>query len=867
MLKYLNVFRLIRDMKLQTKMIFLITGVVLISVVPLSYIVLQRNQAVVRDKTIEVCKNLGNNISNLATEELLINETYDDTRTALARLKDSSITGLLESYVLNIDGKYVADLHEQKENQAASPEEKKFYLTLPKLVEQELLIGKKKVLRFSYPIFIDYKKEKMRVGTAVFEFDKEKVYEPVRKIRRTIFMVSGIAFAVAIIIAISTAFYFTSPLKRLSEGAEIIGGGQLEHRIQVKRRDELGQLAFTFNQMTEQIQDFTHNLELKVKERTEELNRTLQEVQALKVAQDGDYYLTSLLLSPLQQNNNKSRYTKTHFYIEQKKKFKFRKWDAHIGGDICISDSIQLNGKTYTVILNGDAMGKSIQGAGGALVLGVVFNAALTRSRLVKNEKVYPEAWLKERFLDLHNVFISFEGSMYISVCMGLVEEDTGLFYYINAEHPWTVLFRDGIASFMEEELEIRKLGTPEQEDRFRVRIFQLLPGDVVITGSDGRDDLILTNEETGEEFVQEDETEFLRRVEEGEGNLEKIVKAVKENGKLMDDFTLLRVGYNETYETIVDLAVDEELGEKVGRGSLLVNEGKEEEALRVLEDVFVENQKYPDLLKLLGRLYYNKKEFARAAQCFEEYLNVNPGDNEYLYALSNTTRQVGNLHRAADLGERLYLRQHNHYLNLVNLAMIYRDLEIYARAKKMIERAIDINPDKPDVARLYREIREEARAKEDSLTEERKESIREEYEKHIVKAKELYQKKKYFPALVSFKKAMALDEQSSKLMFKIANCCFFTNNYKDAIRFYHRAIAINGSNYRARNNLGKVFFEQKEFENAREQWLLTLGLKEDFKPAIVNIKRLDTFLSARKREENGKEEGALLQTEEVEAV
>ena len=53
--------------------------------------------------------------------------------------------------------------------------------------------------------------------------------------------------------------------------------------------------------MTSQIQDFTQNLELKVAQRTEELNRTLQEVQALKIAQDGDYYLTSILLSPFNQ--------------------------------------------------------------------------------------------------------------------------------------------------------------------------------------------------------------------------------------------------------------------------------------------------------------------------------------------------------------------------------------------------------------------------------------------------------------------------------------------------------------------------------------------------------------------------------------
>lgn len=846
-------------------MILLIAGVVLISVVPLSYIVLQRNQAVVRGKTLEVCKNLGNNISNLATEELLINETYDATRTALARLKESSITGLLESYVLNIDGKYVADLNENKVNQDATPGEKEFYLNLPRLVEQELMVAKKAILRFSYPIFIEYKKEKMRVGTAVFEFDKRKVYEPVRQIRKTIIQVSGVAFAVAIVIAIGTAFYFTRPIKRLSEGARKIGGGELEHRIVVRRRDELGQLASTFNQMTEQIQDFTQNLELKVKKRTEELNQTLQEVQALKVAQDGDYYLTSLLLSPLQQNNNRSKYTNIDFYIEQKKKFKFRKWNAHIGGDICISDTITLNNKNYTVVLNGDAMGKSIQGAGGALVLGVVFNAALTRSRLVRNENIYPESWLKERFLDLHNVFISFEGSMYISVCMGLVEEDTGLFYYINAEHPWTVLYRDGIASFMEEELEIRKLGTPDQEDQFRVRTFQLMAGDVVITGSDGRDDLIIQDNETGEETVQEDENEFLRRVEEGKGELKVIVERVKSMGALMDDFTLLRIGYNEKYETIVDYSTDPETNEKIGKGSQLVKEGKEDEALKVLEDVFVENQKYPDLLKLLGRLYYNKKDLSRAAQCFTEYLDIHPGDNEYLYALSNTLRQMGDLNLAADLGERLYLREHNHYLNLVNLAMIYRELEIYSRAQKMIERAVDISSRNEEVTLLYRNIKKEARDKEKTLNEETLLQQKKDYQKLLERAQKFYSDKKYFPALSSYQKAIALFEDDSHIFYKMGNCCYHIQELADATSYYNRSIALNEKNYKTRNNLGNVLFDQRKLEEAREQWHIALNINPDYSAARINLQRLERY--EQQQEDSNQQNGHVQKPEALEKV
>ncbi len=120
-------------------------------------------------------------------------------------------------------------------------------------------------------------------------------------------------------------------------------------------------------------------------------------------------------------------------------------------------------------------MGKSIQGAGGALVLGVVFLSFIKRTQMiVESQNKSPERWIKECFYELQTIFESFDGSMLVSVVLGLVEEDTGVLYYLNAEHPWTVLYRDENASFIEDELELRKIGTKGMEGDVRVRIFHL---------------------------------------------------------------------------------------------------------------------------------------------------------------------------------------------------------------------------------------------------------------------------------------------------------------------------------------------------------------------------------------------------------
>ncbi|HQI21284.1 MAG TPA: 7TM diverse intracellular signaling domain-containing protein, partial [Leptospiraceae bacterium] len=162
-------------------------------------------------------------------------------------------------------------------------------------------------------------------------------------------------------------------------------------------------------------------------DRTRELSETLSTVQAMKTQQDGDYFLTSLLISPLNANRADSRIFGVETLISQKKKFKFKKWEAEIGGDIVTAHTIELAGRRYVAFLNGDAMGKSIQGAGGALVLGTVFKSLITRtqtSTLLQSRM--PERWLKECFLELQNTFVSFDGTMLISAVVGLADEATG---------------------------------------------------------------------------------------------------------------------------------------------------------------------------------------------------------------------------------------------------------------------------------------------------------------------------------------------------------------------------------------------------------------------------------------------------------
>jgi signal transduction histidine kinase/uncharacterized protein YdeI (YjbR/CyaY-like superfamily) len=71
------------------------------------------------------------------------------------------------------------------------------------------------------------------------------------------------------------------PIRTLDEGAQRIGGGDLEQRIEVRTGDELEALANQFNRMSGRLRESYAGLERKVEARTHELQNTLDQQTAI----------------------------------------------------------------------------------------------------------------------------------------------------------------------------------------------------------------------------------------------------------------------------------------------------------------------------------------------------------------------------------------------------------------------------------------------------------------------------------------------------------------------------------------------------------------------------------------------------------
>ncbi|MCX7997564.1 MAG: SpoIIE family protein phosphatase, partial [Leptospiraceae bacterium] len=354
-----------------------------------------------------------------------------------------------------------------------------------------------------------------------------------------------------------------------------------------------------------------------------EFSLSLNEIKQLKRQQDADYFLTSLLMQPLLMNRNHSEKVITSSVIIQKKAFYVKNSYHQLGGDVCLTGNLNFNGENWLFFFNGDAMGKSVQGAGGAIVMGTVLNSILARGTgTIRKE---PKAWLSQIFEEIQTIFLSFNGAMTISGILGLLNENTGELLSINAEHPFMVLYRDGKASFLETEIDQNKFGV-EPKLEFKIKTFYLKENDVIIMGSDGKDDILLHGKE---EDLNYDSELFLKIVEKTKCNLKKIVKTIFDIGDVIDDLSLLKIHFlkepnpNVMRET---LAKDEIFFMKVHS---FIRNKKYDKALEILEGD--SEKQSPEVLFTRGYCLIKQRRYLKSLKYLTKAIKREPN---HFYAL-----------------------------------------------------------------------------------------------------------------------------------------------------------------------------------------------------------------------------------------
>ncbi|MBK8397985.1 MAG: response regulator [Leptospiraceae bacterium] len=236
-------------MKIKFKLVIIIFLILVVSLFPLAWLAIVTSQEIIVENAYTLCESLSETISNVAKEELFINSTFEGTDRVIHGMDTESIKGLKSIDIINVDGIYVEGTIDGHKGKKILQSEIEYIKSIDKLSHRELISDTSTLIRFTYPIFINHEDGKMRIGAAIFDFDKEELFHHADRIQTQILVYSFVIIIIAILFTFFISTYFTKPLQVLKTGVDTIREGDLNHQINIDSKDEIGELAKDFNRM------------------------------------------------------------------------------------------------------------------------------------------------------------------------------------------------------------------------------------------------------------------------------------------------------------------------------------------------------------------------------------------------------------------------------------------------------------------------------------------------------------------------------------------------------------------------------------------------------------------------------------------
>ncbi|RED59209.1 sensor histidine kinase [Cohnella lupini] len=120
---------------------------------------------------------------------------------------------------------------------------------------------------YSYPVVIDG----VKVGILRYAKEFSLLYEQSGRILNAVFYIALAIFAAAFLFSYLLSRHITIPLVKLARASTEVTNGNLDVRLTLRRRDEIGRLAGNFNDMIERIKHQIGRIE-RDRDRLEKLN-------------------------------------------------------------------------------------------------------------------------------------------------------------------------------------------------------------------------------------------------------------------------------------------------------------------------------------------------------------------------------------------------------------------------------------------------------------------------------------------------------------------------------------------------------------------------------------------------------------------
>lgn len=167
----------------------------------------------------------------------------------------SSTKGLMHAFVTDLQGNVIAHTNINLLGSKLDDTATQKTLKSKDLLVQKYESNKTQILDLSIPVLINKQKQNIaRIGFSQDILNKQ-ISESIAVIRNRIIAVAVGALLIGLLGALLLTKMLTKPIRKIADGAVIIGQGRLNHKISVATRDELGDLAREFNLMSERLKE------------------------------------------------------------------------------------------------------------------------------------------------------------------------------------------------------------------------------------------------------------------------------------------------------------------------------------------------------------------------------------------------------------------------------------------------------------------------------------------------------------------------------------------------------------------------------------------------------------------------------------
>ena len=391
-----------------------------------------------------------------------------------------------------------------------------------------------------------------------------------------------------------------------------------------------------FVEMKNELKVWNEKLQEEVTLKTKELRESLENIRNLKEKQDGDYFLMSILQSCFQNKIRTFGDFEIETLVSQFKTFEFKSKQGEIGGDIVCIEEIRIGGRIFLAILNADAMGKSLQGATGALLASSMFKSHIDSST---SDLYTPETWIVSLYRKIHGLFQSFDGNLFSTGILAVLDPENSCVFFLNAQHPSSILIRNNVSGFIEQETSY-KMGIPLLKEIPKVYCISLKENDSLIFGSDGREDL---RSITGSKEIHSFSEQFLLEVSNTNGDLVLLKNKMAEYGDYIDDLSLVRIfRKKDPQRRSRDLWKETSKRKNLQKGILLWKKGDKKIACSIFAKLSSENPSDKDLAYITAWAFWKMKEWEKAKTYSEKLLYREPKNQQNLVLLAKIYFQLG---------------------------------------------------------------------------------------------------------------------------------------------------------------------------------------------------------------------------------